>query len=127
MSSMPPSHARGYLGEQSMGFFLGQSGYFFVEGPGGSAGHGVTAAGFDGVAFNPKSGHLIIYDNKAHNRVTISSAPAIDPQRNLRQNLDGLIQRVEGMSHMPNQAEILDLLNQSRSAIQNGKALPKNV
>jgi hypothetical protein len=82
MGSMPPSHARGYAGEQSMGFFLGERGYFFVEGPSGAAGHGVTTSGFDGVAFNPSSGHLIIYDNKSFARAAnVSTATAVEPGR----------------------------------------------
>ena len=82
-------HDRGYAGEQSMGFFLGERGYFFVEGPSGAAGHGVTSPGFDGVAYNPKTRHLIIYDNKAFGRSgNVRGASAIDPNKNLSQNLD---------------------------------------
>jgi hypothetical protein len=128
MSSIPPSLARGYAGEQSMGFFLGERGYFFVEGPSGSGGHGVTASGFDGVAFNPTSRHLIIYDNKAYARAgNVGGATAIDPARNLAQNLDALILRVQTMNDMPNQAEILDLLRQTRFAVQSGGTWPRNV
>ena len=128
MSSMPPAHARGYAGEQSMGFFLGERGYFFVEGPSGSGGHGVTVPGFDGVAFNPKTRHLIIYDNKAYARAgNVSSASAVDPARNLTQNLNGLIGRVQMMNDMPNQTEILDLLRRTRAAVHSGIAWPTNV
>jgi hypothetical protein len=81
MNSMPPAHARGFLGEQSMGFFLGERGYIFVDGPSGSKeGFGVTVKGFDGVAFNPKTHHLIIYDNKAY-----AAAGARGPPFKLRQ------------------------------------------
>ncbi len=128
MSSIPPRHARGYAGEQSMGFFLGERGYFFVEGPGGSGGHGVTTSGFDGVAFNPQTRHLIIYDNKAYARSgNVSGATAIDPAKNLAQNLDSLIGRVQTMSGMPNQMEILDLLRRTKVAIETGIAGPPNV
>jgi hypothetical protein len=122
------SHNRGYLGEQSMGFFLGEQGYFFVEGPSGAAGHGVTTKGFDGVAFNPKTRQLIIYDNKAFAGVgNVSRASAIDPAKNLGQNLDGLIKRVQTMTDMPYQSEILSLLRQTRRALQTGTGWPSNV
>jgi hypothetical protein len=122
------SHDRGYAGEQSMGFFLGERGYFFVDGPGGAAGHGVTSAGFDGVAYNPKTRHLIIYDNKAFGRAgNVRGASAIDPNKNLSQNLDLLIQRVNGLTKLPQRAEILDLLRRTRNAIQIGRNWPSNV
>ena len=59
---------RGHGGEQSMGFYWGERGYFLVEGPSGAGGHAANAAGFDGVAYNPTTGHLVIYDNKAFAR-----------------------------------------------------------
>src|SRR5690242_8724017 len=48
-----PAHDRGHAGEQSMGFYWGERGYFLVEGPSGAGGHAANARGFDGVAFNP--------------------------------------------------------------------------
>jgi len=128
MSATPPGHARGYAGEQSMGFFLGERGYFFVEGPSGSGGHGVTESGFDGVAFNPKTRHLIIYDNKSFaSQNKVSSATAVDPAQNLNRNLEALIQRVQTMKQMPNQADILNSLRSTRTALQRGTAWPSNV
>ena len=121
------SHDRGYAGEQSMGFFLGERGYFFVEGPSGAAGHGVTFRGFDGVAYNPKTRHLIIYDNKAWATGSVDRASAIDPNKNLSQNLDQLIQRVNGITNLPQRTEILDLLRRTRNAIQIGRNWPSNV
>jgi hypothetical protein len=122
------SHNRGYAGEQSMGFFLGERGYFFVEGPSGAAGHGVTSPGFDGVAYNPTTQHLIIYDNKSFARSgNVSSATAIDPSRNLQQNLGNLIQRVNSMTNLPNRTEILNQLRRAQSAIQTGNNWPANV
>jgi hypothetical protein len=121
-------HDRGFLGEQSMGFFLGDQGYFFVEGPSGAAGHGVTAPGFDGVAYNPRTGHLIIYDNKAFARSgNVGSATAIDPARNLHQNLGTLIRRVNAMGHLPYRTEILDRLRRTQTALHTGKTWPINV
>lgn len=127
MSSMPPKHARGTLGEQSMGFYLGERGYFFVDGPSGSKeGFGVTAKGFDGVAFNPKSHHLIIYDNKAFAASgNVYEATAITS--NLMKNLHDTIGRVQQLTDMPGQAEILELLWRTKSAILTKTALPSNV
>jgi hypothetical protein len=111
-----------------MGFFLGERGYFFVDGPSGAAGHGVTSPGFDGIAYNPKTRHLIIYDNKAFGRSgNVRGASAIDPNKNLSQNLDRLIQRVNGITNLPQRAEILDLLRRTRNAIQIGRNWPSNV
>src|SRR5438093_7568944 len=85
-------HDRGYFGEQEMGFFLGERGYFIVVGPSGSGGHGITEKGLDGVAYNPKRDHLIIYDNKAFARSgNVASATAIDPATRLASNLDPVI------------------------------------
>jgi hypothetical protein len=128
MSAMPPGHARGYSGEQDMGFFLGERGYFFVEGPSGSRGHGVTSRGFDGVAFNPKTRYLIIYDNKSVKSAgPVYGATAIDPGRNLVRNLNGVITCLQQMPDVPNKSEILDLLRRTRTAAQNQGAWPSNV
>lgn len=122
------SHDRGYTGEQSMGFFLGERGYFFIEGPSGAGGHQVTSPGFDGVAYNPKTGHLLIYDNKALARSgNVSSATAIDQNRNLSQNISNLIRHVNTISALPNKTEILSLLRRTYNAIQSGKNWPGKV
>jgi hypothetical protein len=124
----PASHERGYAGEQSMGFFLGERGYFFVEGPSGAGGHGVTASGFDGVAFNPKTHHLIIYDNKSFARAgNVGNASAIEPEGNLIRNLDGVIGRLQNMQDVPSRIELLDLLRRTRTAVQSKTAWPANV
>ncbi len=116
---------KGYFGEQGAGFFLGAEGYYFVEGPGGSAGHAANAPGFDGVAFNPQTGDLIIFDNKAYKSSgNVASGTAIDPLRNLGTNLDGLITRVEGMSDVPDQKVILDRLRATRATLVNGTVAP---
>src|SRR5262245_12404447 len=67
----PPAHSRGYAGEQAMGFTgYQQPTWALIEGPSGSAGHGVTTRGFDAVAVRvegPFEVHLV--DNKALARV----------------------------------------------------------
>jgi hypothetical protein len=88
----------------------------------------VTASGFDGVAFNPKTRHLIIYDNKSFGRAgAVGRASAIDPAGNLIQNLDRVISRLRKMPDVPNQPELLDLLRRTRAAVQNKGNWPSNV
>jgi hypothetical protein len=125
--AMDPRHARGYAGEQSMGFGYRQSeGWIFVEGPSGSAGHGVTTFGFDGVAYNIKADELHLLDNKSLKSFgNVGSATAIS--KNLLKNLDTLIEKVEGMQDMPSRIRILQLLRQTRTALQGKTPIPKNV
>ena len=120
---------RGTFGEQGAGFFLGKLGYIFAEGPGGTqkipGAHPINSHGFDGVAYNIKTDHLIIYDNKTYvSSSNIGSATAIDPKANLANNLDKLITRVEAMKGLPKQERILELLRQTRSSVTNGSAKP---
>jgi hypothetical protein len=70
--------ARGGGGEQSIGFWLGDKGYVIIEGPSGTGGHGINAHGFDGIAFNPDTGDLIIYDNKSLARSGNASSASCD-------------------------------------------------
>jgi hypothetical protein len=116
---------KGTFGEQGAGFYLGAEGYYFVDGPSGTAGHGANAAGFDGIAFNPTTQDLIIYDNKTYSRTgNIGSATAIDPDQNLVKNLDALISKVQGMRELPDHKVILDKLNATRATIANGTVAP---
>jgi hypothetical protein len=117
------------FGEQGVGFFLGPRGYFLIDGPSGTQGHAANAAGFDGVAYNVKSDHLIIYDNKAFTASrNVGSATAVDPAVHFTRNLDDLIAKVRTMSHLPSQSRILDLLRQTRAAVTpQGAAPPSNV
>ncbi|HZQ55950.1 MAG TPA: hypothetical protein VFB14_27395 [Bryobacteraceae bacterium] len=122
-------HLKGYSGEQSMGFYFGERGYFIVEGPSGAGGHGITSHGFDGVAFNPETKDLIIYDNKAYKKLgSVNSASAIE--RNLEQNMEELIERVSKSSagrEMPHSGEILQQLRRALKAVKEGKGWPKGV
>lgn len=130
-------HARGSGGEQNIGFWLGDKGYVIIDGPSGNplpgvkaAGHGVTAHGFDGIAFNPNTGDLIIYDNKSLARAgNASSASAIE--RNLQNNLDEAIERIEkqvkGGRNFPHSNKVLDKLKAARRALASGKGWPKSV
>ncbi len=120
---MTPGHARGYAGEQSMGFGYSQEkGWILVEGPSGSQGHGVTTSGFDGVAYNVEADELHLIDNKSLKSGKVYSATAIT--ENLVNNLDNLIAKVQRMSGMPMQRRILQLLQQLRSALTSGEKLP---
>jgi hypothetical protein len=130
-SPMHAPHAKGYLGEQTAGFVLGQKGYVVLDGPSGSAGHGITTPGLDGAAFNPKTDDLLIYDNKSFKRGgNVGSASAIT--RNLPQNLDSLIQRLSaGRASLPRDAAlILDRallrLRAARQSLSGAGSWPKN-
>jgi hypothetical protein len=125
-----PRHARGYAGEQGMGFihYRQEDGWIFFEGPGGSAGHGVTSPGFDGVAYNTRTGEIHLIDNKSLARQgNVGSATAIDPCRNLGKNLDGLIQRVEAAKDVPGRVRLLGRLRALKTALSGGKPLPAGV
>lgn len=127
---MDPRHARGYAGEQAMGFthYKESEGWIFFEGPSGAGGHGVTQSGFDGVAYNTRTGEVHLADNKSLAATgNVSSATAIDPARNLGKNLDGLIQRVEATKDVPGRIRLLGLLRQTRAALTTGKPLPPAV
>jgi hypothetical protein len=127
-----PPHARGFTGEQNMGFtqYRWEDGWAIVRGPSGSsaAAHGVTTAGEDGLAYNVRSGILRIADNKSFLRAgNVSSASAITT--NLEQNLDTMVAAVEEMSieQFPYRQEVLRLLRQTRAAVRAGTPLPGRV
>ena len=127
---MDPRHARGHAGEQGMGFELypQSEGWIFFEGPSGSAGHGTTTTGFDGVAYNTKTGELHLIDNKSLKRAgNVSSATAIDPSRNLSKNVDDLIARVEAAQDVPGRVRMLGLLRQTKTALVAGQPPPAGV
>src|SRR5262249_7972600 len=115
MASVPPSMSssnrsqdRAYHGEQQMGFYWGQRGYFFVPGPSGAGGHPSNASGEDGLAFRAQPEDLLILDNKSYaRRGNVGGATAIDPNANLGPNLDRMITRVQGLADLPHKARIL--------------------
>jgi hypothetical protein len=128
---MHAPHAKGYLGEQTAGFLLGQKGYVILDGPSGSGGHGITAPGLDGAAFNPKTDDLLIYDNKSLARSgNVGSASAITS--NLPQNLDKLIQSLaRARAALPSEEQkLLDRavlrLRMARHSLGGVGAWPKN-
>ena len=125
-----PRHARGYGGEQTMGFqhYSQKDGWEFIQGPSGSQGHMVTGSGFDGMAYNKKLDLLDLVDNKSLNRAgNVSSATAIDPAKNLSQNIDEAIAQLTGMSDVPNRIRILELLRAKRAALATGASGPSQV
>jgi hypothetical protein len=127
---MDPGHARGYVGEQGMGFehYRAEEGWIFFEGPSGYKGHGVTERGFDAVAYNTRTDVLELPDNKSlKSPGNVRSATAIDPSKNLPKNLDRLIKRVEAAKDVPGRVRILGLLRQTKAALAAGEPLPKNV
>jgi len=129
---MDPRHARGYAGEQGMGFALyrAEDGWVFIRGPSGSQGHGVTTSGEDGLAYNVRTKELHIIDNKSlARRGNVGSATAIDPQRNLLNNLDDMIRHVESQppERLPYRQRVLRLLRQTRAALKGGGPIPGRV
>src|SRR5690242_18923290 len=72
---MDPRHARGYAGDQSLGFGYSQEkGWILIEGRSGFAGHGVTTSGFDCVAYHVNADELHLIDNKSLKAETVRSA-----------------------------------------------------
>ena len=128
---MADNFNKGTFGEQGAGFFFGSQGYFLVEGPSGTQepGHAANAPGFDGVAYNVKTDHLIIYDNKTFKSDrNVGCGTAIDPKVNFGKNLEGLIRRMQRANGIPRQGRILDLLRRTHSAVTcGGVAPPANV
>jgi hypothetical protein len=125
-----PRHARGYAGEQTAGFhhYSQKDGWEFIQGPSGSQGHSVTGSGFDGMAYNQELDLLDLIDNKSLGRPgNVNSATAIDPAKNLGQNLDDAITQLTGMSDVRNRIRILQLLRAKRAALTAGTSGPPNV
>jgi len=123
---------RGYYGEQGVGFQLYryEDGWAVVRGPSGAGGHMSNAPGEDGLFFNVRTRELHIVDNRASATTkNIGSATAIDPEKNLLQNLDDMIRHVEGMSlrELPMRQRVLSLLRKTRAAIRSGGRLPARV
>lgn len=116
-----PRHSRGFFGEQNMAFILGPEGYEFIDGPSGAGGHGVTTSGFDGVAYNPRTGDLILGDNKSFKRIgNVTSATAIDPAVNLEKNLQTMINHIENHPHLgnfPNRSVVLQRLKTAQTGL----------
>ena len=127
---MDPRHARGFGGEHGMGFihYQQEDGWIFFEGPSGSSGHGVTESGYDGVAYNVRTGEIHLVDNKSLARQgNVGSATAIDPSRNLGKNLDALIERVESAKDVPGRVRLLGRLRALKTSLAAGQPLPKDV
>ncbi len=126
--AMPKRHARGHHGEQTVAFLLGELGYAILEGPSGGAsgGHGITAPGIDGVAYHPKTGDLVIYDNKAFKRKgNVSSVTALT--KNLEKNLNSLILRLHNVAEFPHRARVLLWLRRAQDSLTNGGQWPKSL
>ena len=125
-----PRHAKGHIGEQAMGFvqYPAEEGWIFFEGPSGAGGHGTTASGFDGVAYNTRTTEVHLLDNKALARAgNVSSATAIDPAKNLSVNLDPLIARVRAAKDVPGRIKLLERLQALKRALASGQPLPPGI
>lgn len=128
--------ARAISGELGIAFHLGQQGFIFFEAPssslGNAGGHAWNKPGVDGLAFNPKTGEIILYDNKAWKKASVSEAPAL--QKHLEKNLKNLTEKLEeivakdplspGATHAK---KVLSDLRKALAAAKTGKGWPKNV
>ncbi|HEY4848450.1 MAG TPA: hypothetical protein VIH87_11845 [Methylocella sp.] len=124
----PSTKSRDFHGEQQMGFYWGEQGYFFVDGPSGDKGHRANASGADGLAFRRAPEDLLILDNKSYaSQSNVSGATAIDPTVNLGQYLDRMIVKVQNMKQLPHQSRILGLLEHSRRCLKTGRGWPPSV
>jgi hypothetical protein len=123
---VPPAHAGGEMGERDAAFVLGKMGLEIVIGPGGEKGHKLTTSGFDIVADDPRTGELLIVDNKAVGGVRkIQDASALTT--NLVTNLKRTINQVQKIQDFPRKTDVLKNLNAALNAVSGGKPLPKNV
>lgn len=128
MNEITDRSAQGYGGEQAMAWVLSQWGFFLVDGPSGTGGHAWNAPGFDGVAYNPTTGCLLIYDNKTFQRGgNVASATAIDPAKNLGRNLDRLRESIQMIGVLPHKAHIHRLVEQTSWALKHGSPWPLTV
>ncbi|MBR0806730.1 hypothetical protein JQ636_24550 [Bradyrhizobium japonicum] len=121
---------RGYAGEQTMGFWLGERGYVIVDGPSGAKGHAANEHGLDGLAYHPQIHEIILYDNKAFSAsgtVATAKAQTIDPTARLEASLRRQITRVQAITNMPGKATVLQGLQDTLTAVQQGKRWPGNV
>jgi hypothetical protein len=111
------AHAGGAMGELDAGFGLGKLGFDIVLGPAGPGGHKLTANGLDIVAYNPKTGELLLVDNKASGGTKpVGDASAIT--RNLRESLNSAIAEVKALDPFPHQKAIVGMLEATRAALR---------
>ncbi len=120
------AHAGGAMGEMDAAFELGKMGFDPILSAGGPAGHKLTEAGFDIVAYNKSTGRLWIVDNKASGGTgTVRDASAIT--KNLETNLGKAIDIVKGLPQFETKQAVLSKLEATRSAVSGGKPLPMDV
>ncbi len=130
----------GAFGERDIAFMGGENGWEFFDAPGS---HAPNAHGFDGIAYNSRTGETIVYDNKdflgrlrkdgTRGPAYVGSGQADALTRNLEQNLEETIQKLEqGASkiHPNGQAsleQVLQHLRDVRTALKSGRGWPKKV
>ena len=123
---MTPAHAGGAMGELDAAFALGQRGFGIVIGPAGPGGHQLTAPGLDIVAYDPQSDETWVVDNKASGGTgTVRSASAITT--NLAKNLRTAIAQIRTLPAFPDQARVVQQLEDALDAVTKGNPLPAKV
>lgn len=109
----------GGLGEQTLGFLLGELGIEIVIGPGGAAGKDASAKGLDLVGPRVKTSEVFIFDNKSFGvPTTASSASALTS--NFVGNLDNAIAEIEAQAASPARELSLEKLRELRQVVGSG-------
>lgn len=125
---MNPAHARGTTGEMHILHILSSRGYYFVEGL--SSGQSVTRGGLDGVAYNPHSDRMIIYDNKAYrHKNQFTNKQLVNDLRTLISIIKLEVTR-SGVSSSTRSADLnscLAILDKFSKSVDNNQAKPINI
>ncbi|MFJ6603701.1 hypothetical protein [Streptomyces lydicus] len=119
------AHAGGAYGEHDLPFALGQRGIRLVITSSGPGAHPLTGHGFDAVGVDPKSGELLLYDNKGSGSLgKAEGKKATALGKNLRNSLEEAIAKIRAMPDFPEKADVLHRLDASLSAVKAGKPIP---
>lgn len=109
--------------------YRAEDGWSYIDGPSGKGGHALTARGLDGVAYNRNTRKIEIVEQKGINdrrRIGLKDRPTA-VTRNLRTNLDDLIELLEAQPAFPDHAHVLAALRQTRRALDKTADVPPNV
>ncbi|MGW9043349.1 hypothetical protein ACWGQL_12435 [Streptomyces lydicus] len=122
------AHAGGAYGEHDLPFLLGARGIRLVITSSGPGAHALTGHGFDAVGVDPKTGEVLLYDNKGSgilDKAEGKKATALG--KNLRNSLEEALAKIRAMPDFPEKAEVLRRLDGARSAVKDGKPIPPDL